>query len=36
MLEDGRIVEQGSLEELLSRGGKLVALAQAMNGGDVA
>lgn len=36
VLEHGRIVEQGSLEDLLAAQGKLVELARAMNGGDVA
>lgn len=36
VLENGEIVEQGSLDELLAKGGKLVALAKAMNGGGAA
>lgn len=36
VLEHGRVVEQGTLDELLAKGGKLVELASMMNRGDVA
>lgn len=36
VLEDGRIVEHGTLDELLARKGKLVELISTMNRGDVA
>lgn len=36
VMEDGAIVEQGSLDELLAHRGKLVELITQMNGGEVA
>lgn len=36
VLENGRIVEQGTLEELLARGGTFLELVTAMNGGSAA
>ena len=36
VLEDGRVAEQGTLDDLLARNGKLVELVATMNRGDVA